>query len=468
MKSSRREFLQQTAFASAALSLPFVITPTSAVAQEEKQRIRRERRRGNLPTLAAIGVGGSRGAYAQGTSIAMAARQRGRMVAVCDVDQVHCDEFNAKFDNQLTTYIDYRKLLEVEKPEIVTIGTPDHWHVPIAIACLRAGCDVYCEKPLTLTIEEGARIRDVVQETGRVFQVGTQQRSGHDILFLLALAMVRSGRLGKNIHADIAIGGGTVGGPFPTASVPDGFDWDMWLGPATKTDFSQERRKEFRWYYDYSGGKMTDWGAHHIDIAQWALGHDKIGPVKISLIGPTAFTPIVPEHFDWNAYLAGDIVLPNGYHTATRFSMNLGLMGTYLDKYESEDRKTQFDNGILFTGDEGRIFVNRDRISGKPIEDLTSVERGELYQSIIPLYKNKLPGDHMRNFFECVADRSEPISDVVSHVCTMNSCHLANIALMLGRDLHWDPQNERFIGDDQAQNLVSRHRRDTYSLATTT
>jgi myo-inositol 2-dehydrogenase / D-chiro-inositol 1-dehydrogenase len=454
MKSSRREFLQQTAFASAALSLPFVITPASAVAQEENQRLRRERRRGNLPTLAAIGVGGSRGAYAQGTSIALAARYRG------------------KFDNQLKTYIDYRKLLEVEKPEIVTIGTPDHWHVPIAIACLRAGCDVYCEKPLTLTIEEGAQIRDVVKETGRVFQVGTQQRSGHDILFLLALAMVRSGRLGKNVRADIAIGGGAVGGPFPTAPVPDGFDWDMWLGPATKTDFSQERRKEFRWYYDYSGGKMTDWGAHHIDIAQWALGHDKIGPVKICLIGPTAFTPIVPEHLDWNAYLAGEIALPNGYHAATRFHVRLdfadGSHITVHDKYESEDGKTQFDNGILFTGDDGRIFVNRDRITGKPIEELTSEERGELYQSIIPLYKNKFPGDHMRNFFECVMDRSEPISDVVSHVCTMNSCHLANIALMLGRDLHWDPQNERFIGDDQAQNLVARHRRDSYSLATTT
>jgi predicted dehydrogenase len=343
--------------------------------------------------------------------------------------------------------------------------------VPIAIACLRAGCDVYCEKPLTLTIAEGTRIRDAVQETGRVFQVGTQQRSGHDILFLLAIAMVRSGRLGKSINADIAIGGGAVGGPFSTTPVPEGLDWDMWLGPANKTDFSLERRKEFRWYYDYSGGKMTDWGAHHVDIAQWALGHDKIGPMKVSPIGPTTFTAIVPEHFDWNAYLAGDVTLPNGYHTATSFHVRLdyadGSHITIHDKYESEDGNTKFDNGILFTGNEGRIFVNRDRITGKPIEELTTEERGGIYQSIIPLYKNKFPGDHMRNFFECVQDRSEPISDVVSHVCTMNSCHLANIALMLGRELRWDRQNEQFIGDDQAQNLVSRHRRDAYSFATT-
>jgi myo-inositol 2-dehydrogenase/D-chiro-inositol 1-dehydrogenase len=402
----------------------------------------------------------------------MRASGRARMIAVCDVDQVHCDEFNAKFDKKLKTYIDYRELLEVEKPNIVTIGTPDHWHVPISIAALRAGCDVYCEKPLTLTIEEGALIRDAVKETGRVFQVGTQQRSEHDMLFLTALAIVKSGRLGKNVHADIAIGGGTVGGPFPTTPVPEGLDWDMWLGPANKADYSVERRKEFRWYYDYSGGKMTDWGAHHIDIAQWAMGHEKVGPVKISLAGPTKFTPIVPSDFDWDAYLNGDATLPNGYHTATEFHVRLDYGdGSYItinDQYKSEDGKTSFPNGILFTGDDGRIFVNRDRLTGKPWEEMGESDRAKLYQSIIPLYKNKFPGDHMRNFFECIKDRGEPISDVESHVCTMNTCHLANIALMVGRELHWDPLHERFENDEPAQALVSRHRRDKYSLAATT
>jgi predicted dehydrogenase len=471
MTPSRRTFLKHSAAAGAAFSLPFSLGGTAALAQESQQPTR-ERRRGNRPTLAAIGVGGSRGAYSQGASIAMKASYRAQMIAVCDVDQVHCDEFNAKFDKKLKTYIDYRKLLETEKPDIVTIGTPDHWHVPIAIAALRAGCDVYCEKPLTLTIEEGFLIRDAVQETGRVFQVGTQQRSEHDILFLQAIAIIKSGRLGKNVNADIAIGGGTVGGPFPTTPVPEGLDWDMWLGPANNTDFSQERRKDFRWYYDYSGGKMTDWGAHHIDIAQWALGHDKTGPVKISLVGPTKFTPIVPEDFNWEAYFNGDVTLPNGFHTATEFHVRLdyanGSHITIHNEYVSEDGKTKFPNGILFSGDDGRIFVNRERLTGRPVEDMTTDERGQLYQSLIPLYKNKFPGDHMRNFFECVKDRSEPISDVESHHRTMTCCHLANIALMLGRELHWDPTSERFDSDAQAQAFVSRHRREAYSLAATT
>jgi predicted dehydrogenase len=464
MKSTRRDFFKQTAVAGAAMSIPFVWTGSTALAQGRWRRGQRK--------LAAIGVGGSRGAYSQGTSVAMRASQLANMIAVCDVDQVHMDEFNAKFDKKLNLHADYRQLLEQEKPDVVTIGTPDHWHVPIAIAALRAGCDVYCEKPLTLTIEEGFRIRDAVKESGKVFQVGTQQRSEFRGLFLQAMSIVKSGRLGKNVKADIAIGGGTVGGPFPNIDVPSGLDWDMWVGPADKADYSPERRKEFRWYYDYSGGKMTDWGAHHIDIAQLALGHENSGPVQVSLVGPTKFTPLVPDKFDWHAYLAGDAKLPNGFHTATKFSVQLkyadGSTITVHDQYVSEDGKTRFPNGILFTGDDGRIFVNRERITGKPVEQMTKAERIAMYQAIIPLYKDRWPGDHMGNFFECVADRGEPISDVASHVRTMTCCHLANIALMLGRDLKWDPQNERFDGDAEAQALTSRHRRDHYSLAATT
>ena len=463
MKSSRREFLKHSAVAGAAAALPYVWTSNSAFAQ---------RRRPKKYTMAAIGVGGSRGAYSQGTSIAMRASSHAKMLAVCDVDDVHCAEFNAKFDGKLNPYRDYRELFDKEKVDVVTIGTPDHWHVPIAIAALRAGCDVYCEKPLTLTIEEGFRIRDAVRESGRVFQVGTQQRSEHDLLFLQAIALVKSGRLGKNLRADIAIGGGMVGGPFQTSPPPDGLNWDMWLGPANAADYSHERCKEFRWYFDYSGGKMTDWGAHHIDIAQWALGHDRTGPVRVKLVGPTRFTSLVPEHFDWHAYLAGQAKLPNGYHTATKFHVAMeyadGSTIAIHDRYKSEDGKTNFPNGILFTGDDGRIFVNRERLTGKPIEELAQPEKGAIYQAMIPLYNNKWPGDHMRNFFECVADRGEPISDVESHHRTMTCCHLCNIALMLGRDLAWDPDTERFVDDDQAATFISRPRREAYSLAATT
>ncbi len=464
MKSTRREFFKHSAVAGAALAIPSIWTGTMALAQGPRGRKQLK--------LAAIGVGGSRGAYAQGTAIAMQANQYAQLAAVCDVDEVHMDEFNARCDNKLKLYQDYRQLLEKERPDVVTIGTPDHWHVPISIAALRAGCDVYCEKPLTLTIEEGFRIRDAVKETGQVFQVGTQQRSEHHLLFLKAIAIVRSGRLGKRLHADIALGGSEVGGPFPATEVPSGLDWDLWVGPAQQADYSPERRKNFRWFYDYSGGQMTDWGAHHFDIAQLALGHENSGPVKVSPLGPNAFTPLVPDHFNWQAYLFGDATLPNGFHTASKFRVKLqyadGSTITVHDQYVSPDGKTRFPNGILFTGDEGRIFVNRERLTGKPVEEMTSAERTAMHHQLIAIYKGRWPGNHMGNFFECIADRGEPMSDVGSHVRTMTCCHLANLALMLGREFQWDPQDEKFIGDAEATALTTRPRRDAYSLAATT
>jgi len=460
MNTSRREFLKRSLAAGAAATVPYVWTSAYA----------RTRDLNSLPTIASIGVGGSRGRYSQGGAIAMRASKRGRMIAVCDVDDLHTAEFNAKFEGKLNCYRDYRQLFDKEKPDVVTIGTPDHWHVPIAISALQAGCDVYCEKPLTLTIAEGFLIRQAVEDSGRVFQVGTQQRSENWRRFLMAAAIVQSGRLGKHVNAYLAIGSGEVGGPFDPEPVPSDFDWDLWLGPANDADYAEQRRKEFRWYYDYSGGKMTDWGAHHIDIAQWALGCDHTGPVKVS--GTGKFTPLVPDHFPWQAYLAGEATLPNGFHTATDFSIDLQFAGgkviNVTNEYERDDGRTKFDNGILFEGEDGRIFVNRDKLTGLPVEQLTDGDQLELRERIVELYKGKRPGSHMRNFFECIESREQPISDVASHHRTMTSCHLCNIAVMLGRDLHWDPDAEQFQGDAEASALMSRPRRAKYSLEATT
>jgi len=459
MTTNRREFFKRSAAAGALVSVPY------RWAQGATSTPKADDRR----TVAAIGVGGSRGAFSQGTGIAKRAAEFGRMIAVCDVDAVHAAEFNGKFDNKLAMYSDYRQMLEREKPQIVTIGTPDHWHVPIAIAALRAGCDVYCEKPLTLTIDEGKRIRDVVKETGKVFQVGTQQRSENDSRFLKAIAIVQSGRLGKNIKAHAAIGGSPVGGPFKNTKPPAGLNWDMWLGGASEADYSTERQKEFRWYFDYSGGKMTDWGAHHIDIAQWALGKDHSGPVKIS--GSGKFGPIVPEKFDWVAYLAGKEKLPNGYQTASEFNIVLeydnGSSLHVCNEYVSKDGKTKHENGILFEGDEGRIFVNREKLTGKPVEEMTKDEQKKLNEEVVKLYRGQ-PGNHMKNFFEAVESRGTPISDVETHHRSMTSCHLCNIALMLGRELKWNPEKEEFEGDEQAMMLMSRPKREKYSWEATT
>jgi myo-inositol 2-dehydrogenase / D-chiro-inositol 1-dehydrogenase len=474
MNPNRREFFKRSAAAGSLVSVPFAWAKAEDDAAKAKNAASKTQKaipkEDSRPTVAAIGVGGSRGAFSQGTGIATRASQHARMVAVCDVDAIHAAEFNGKFDNKLAMYSDYRKLLEREQPHVVTIGTPDHWHVPIAIAAMHAGCDVYCEKPLTLTIDEGKRIRDVVKETGRVFQVGTQQRSENESRFLKAIAIVKSGRLGKKVNAHLAIGGGTVGGPFKTTDPPAGLNWDMWEGPANATDFSPERRKEFRWFFDYSGGKMTDWGAHHIDIALWALGHDHSGPVKVT--GTGKFTPIVPDKFDWIAYLAGKAKLKNGYQTASKFNLNLefadGSIINVNDNYDGKDGKTKFDNGILFVGEEGRIFVNREKLTGKPVETMTKDDLKKLDEQVVELYGGKKPGNHMQNFFDCIASREKPISDVETHHRTMTCCHLCNIGLMLGRDLKWDPDKEEFVGDEQAMKLMSRPRREKYSWEVTT
>jgi myo-inositol 2-dehydrogenase/D-chiro-inositol 1-dehydrogenase len=278
---------------------------------------------------------------------------------------------------------------------------------------------------------------------------------------------VQSGRLGKNVNAHVAIGGAPNEGPFESTPVPEGLNWDMWVGPAPQADYSEERRRMFRWWFEYSGGKMTDWGAHHIDIAQWALGYDNSGPVKAR--GSCNFPSIVPASLDWNAFLGGESSLPDGYNTAVDFNIDLefanGSVMSVSDNYKREGTNIDFGNGILFEGDEGRIFVNRGKLEGKPIDDLTAADNDEINDRVIALYKGRKPQPHMQNFFDCVADREQPISDVVTHHRTMTSCHLCNLTLMLDRELNWDPTAETFVGDDEAVALMSRKRRAEYDIS---
>ena len=473
--ASRRRFLATSA---AAASVPYIWSSSSARAESANDK----------PTVAAIGVGGSRGRYNQGRAIARKAAKIGQMIAVCDVDDLHNDEFNDEFDGKLNTYQDYRKLFESEKPDLVTIGTPDHWHVPIAIHAMEHGADVYCEKPLTLTIGEGEIIRKAVERTGRVFQVGTMQRSTN--LFMYAVAIVQSGRLGDNVVAHCGIDAAPKGGPFENTEVPEGLDWDMWLGPAPKKDYSVERRRFFRWYLEYSGGKMTDWGAHHVDIAQWAMGLDAV-PVK-RVAGKGVMTPIVPDEFNWHQFLDGEITLPNGYNAATKFDIDLdyenGSQITVHNHYESGS--TSFGNGILFEGDKGRLFVNRGKLQGTVVKEIfgdnleskrlenrkkvnnfkecfdrvDEATKTEFAEAFLRLNKGKPVTDHMQNFFTCAEDRSEPMSDVDSHVNSMNSLHMCNITLMLGRAIDWNFKTQSFGSDDQANALMTRKQRKGYEF----
>jgi len=443
-KSTRRDFLKSSAVAAAAAAaVPCFRTGAEAGAESPNDQL----------GVAAIGTGG------RGSGIGHSAADHGNLVACCDVDQSHAERFASKYDGKCEIYADYRKLLERKDVDVVTIGTPDHWHSKIAIEAMLAGKDVYCEKPLTLTIDEGKKICRTVEQTERVFQVGTQQRSAKQ--FLQAIALARSGRLGKPLKATCYIGAASDKGPFENSDPPAGLDWDFWLGQTPVVPYCAQRcHGSFRWWLEYSGGKLTDWGAHHVDIAQWGLGFDHSGPVEIEGEG----------HFPQGREATAEMILgrrkptdlPNGYNTATTFVCTLKFADGSI--MEVRDGKAEKTNGILFEGELGKIFVNRGKITGKPLEELTESDKQWLDEECVKLYKGKTNRNHMDNFFECVRDRSEPVSDVFTHHRELSSCHMCNIAMLLGRKLRWDPRREDFVGDEEASSMVSRHQREPYTI----
>ncbi|MFZ5831231.1 MAG: Gfo/Idh/MocA family protein [Planctomycetota bacterium] len=455
--STRREFLSAAGLAAAGYAVPCFIGNAAAQQAKQKKAGQPKPKAPPAPTLegdwkiGAIGVGG------RGSGIANGAARFGQMVACCDVDREHAERFAAKFSDKCQIYANYRELLDRSDINVVTIGTPDHWHTAIAIAAMRAGKDVYCEKPLTLTIDEGKQLCRVVQETGRVFQVGTQQRSEYNQMFLKAVALTRSGRLGKKLTITCGIGGARAGGPFPTSEPPAGLDWDLWLGQAPVVPYSKERcHGTFRWWLEYSGGKLTDWGAHHVDIAQWALGYEKSGPVEIE--GQGDF-PGLPSDFNPVDFFAGKQKLENCYNTATDFRITLRFANGNQIIVTNEG-----DNGALIEGEKGRIFVSRKKLVGKPIEELTAADEEWLDGEVRKLYRGKPLHGHMYNFFDCVRDRSLPISDVFTNHRGISSCHMCNIAMLLKRKLRWDAVKEDFVGDAEASALIARPQRAPYVI----
>ena len=335
------------------------------------------------------------------------------------------------------------------------IATPDHWHTKIAVEAMQAGKDVYCEKPLTLTIDEGKLIEKVVKETGRVFQVGTMQRTEIDQRFLKAIALIRDGRIGTVKKVTCGIDRMESSPVIPAVAAPEGLDWDFWLGPAPKVPYRAlpELREgygggvplysnchySFRNWHEYSGGKLTDWGAHHVDIACWALGATDTGPSKI--------TPVdykLPVE-----YKDGNPMVDDRYNAATQFTIRVDMPNDVELIITSEG-----DNGILFEGTEGRFFVNRGKITGKPVEDLKDNPLPE--GAIEKVYGGKVSANHTANFIEGMKARKQPISDVWSHNRMLEICHLSNIAMRLGRELKWDPVKREIVGDAQANSFLAR------------
>lgn len=444
---TRRKFLASCALASGSLAVPYFLT--GAHAQEKQSE------NGDRPPVGLVGCGG------QGISITNRAREFGQVVALCDVDRKRAEAANQKLSaGSAEIFSDYRRLLDRKDIAVVTIGTPDHWHSKIAIEALQAGKDVYCEKPLTLTIDEGKLICEAVRRTGRVFQVGTQQRSEGP--FAKAVALVREGRIGAVQRVSVMIGGGEQGGPFMKADPPSHLDWNFWLGQTPKVDYIPERSHyQFRWWYEYSGGKMTDWGAHHVDIAHWVLGAEDTGPVSIE---GTAEHPIPLKD--------GHPTRDDHFNTALSFTVHCkfssGQELVIRDKADPSevtrrgDKPERYDNGVWIVGDKGNIFVNRGMLEGTAVDELATNPLPE--DAVTKVCKGQQHGQHMRNFFECVKSREQPISDVFSHHRAITTCHLANIAIRLGRPVTWNPVKEQITGDDDAAAWQSREQRSGFEV----
>ncbi len=436
LNSSRRSFLQTAAAATSVVYFPWSET---AFANSSKN---------DRPVIGGIGLGG------MGTGDCHEHSRFGDFMAVADVDSNHADR--AKNDERIgkgkaTAFSDYRRILDNKEIDVVSIATPDHWHVKIAIEALQAGKQVFCQKPLTLTLEENQLIRNACKKySDQVFFVGTQQRSDRR-RFLRAVNMVQKGLLGDIKKMTVGIGGGSVGGPFKKSAPPAHLDWNQWLGQAPEVDYIKERsHADFRWWYEYSGGKFTDWGAHHVDIATWAIGHDKAGMGPIEIDGTDANHPC--EYKDGWPTEDDKYNSAHDYNVICKFASGVEMHVT------SRGR-----NGILFEGSKGRIFVSRGEIVGTPIEENWDKDQYET-DDRTRLYKGKPHEGHKNNFYRCIREGGLPVSDVYTHLQAMSTCHLSAIAARVGRTIKWDPIAEQIVGDQQAAALFARNPREGFEI----
>ena len=419
---SRRAFLHRSALTAASLgaslSFPFVVTrPVFGAAWSEGIRV------------GVIGVGG------QGRSHMRL--NFDNLVAICDVDKkilaARKEEAEQQTKRTIATYSDYRKLLDSKEIDAVIIATPDHWHALPTIHACQAGKDVYTEKPLTLTVAEGRAMVKAARKYNRIVQTGSQQRSEEN--FRYACELVRSGRIGKIKTVRVGTPGvnWTKEAAVPDSEPPAELDYDMWLGPAPFRPYNKHRvHYYFRFFWNYSGGQMTNWGAHHLDIAQWGLGMDESGPVEIDGQGKFNQDHLyeVPETFEITYKYANGVNL---------------LCGS---------RQKQ---GTTFEGEKGTIFVNRGKLESTPADIIEQ----PITDKDVRLYKSS---GHHRNWYECIKSRQQPIGDVEIGHRSATVCHLGNISICVGRKIKWDPAKEEIVGDAEAAKLLSYDYRKPWSL----
>jgi predicted dehydrogenase len=444
---SRRRFLQQSAAGLAAVS---ALHPGASVASAQSQsRVAGANRRIRVGLIGCGGMGWS--------DLRDAVRNGAQCVALCDVDdeQVAKVKANLSRDFDQTPELvgrDFRRLLDRKDIDAVLIATPDHWHaIPTVMAC-QAGKDVYVEKPLSLTIGEGRVMVDVARRHNRVVQMGTQQRSGPH--FADAVAYVKSGALGKIRLVKTWAYQDWMGNipVVPDSEPPASVDYDMWLGPAPKRPFNRNRfHFNFRWYYDYSGGLMTDWGAHMIDIANW--GMDVKAPTAAMSVGGKFGFPDDAEETPDTQQVLWEC---DGFSMIWEHATAVG-QGPYMR-----------DHGVAFHGNNGVLVVDR---GGWEVFAETETKAGKkAYRaSGVPRRGTGNVDSHLahvKNFLDCMDSRERPRSDVEIGHDSMIACHLGNIAFRVRRRVQWDVAREQIVGDAEAQALVTKPYRSPWSLTT--
>ncbi len=428
-RASRRQFLGTAAstIAAGAFGAPLIVARTALAAPGKpgaNERI----------TVGAIGVGG------RASLLLEQLPEAAQIVALSDCNLPRAEAFKAKAGGNWPVYQDYRRILDRQDIDAVIVATGEFQRVVPCIHACQAGKDVYAEKPLTLYISEGRALVDAVRKHHRVLQVGTQQRSME--MNRVACDLVRSGGLGKVLEVRAINYSGAEATPAQVPAeqpVPQGLDWNTWLNQAAMRPFNGEWMGWMRWR-DFSGGEMTNWGAHGVDQIQWALGADDTGPVEMRPLSDGPHGQVEMKY-------------ANGVKVSFVIEPGKGPMG-----------------GAVFVCEKGKLEINRNKYTSNPPEiaealnqRLDVAEEERKWSDSLALWQARW---HMQNWLDCIRSRELPVADVEIGHRSVSVCHLANITRAVGRPLRWDPKREQFADDDAANALVDRHRREGFELPT--
>ena len=431
MQSNRREFLRKAGAVSVGLSFIPTIIKASALGRE-----------GHIPPSDKINMiligSGSMGRANLNQFLNF---DDVRVIAVCDIDDDHSAAAKKMVDEKYgntdcRVYKDFREILEKEKSDAAILALPDHWHALISCAVANKKIDIYGEKPLARYLAESRAIVEAVHRNKIIWQTGSQQRS--EANFHHACELVFNGRIGKVDYVEVGLpdGGHYIGNP-PRRPVPESADWDMWLGPAPLVPFRGVLHWNWRWIMNYSGGQLTDWAGHHIDIANWGLGLDRTGPVTVKGTGRSNNDGIynVPVEYDFTCVYSNGLKM----RVANQSKLELGM-------------------GTRWKGTDGWIHVTRGGLSASD----DNILKEKIGSGDTSLYKST---HHHRNFIDCIKSRKETIAPAEAGHRAISVAHLGEIAMKTKRQLHWDPHTEKFTDNNiYATRLLSRPYRSPWEF----